>query len=307
MSQSKIGSINPFVLQRSNARGHVQGSAVTRRSAERCGSRHAAASRLNRRMSKWNADARGYERSFARLCSGAIPFLLEAIADAPGRRLLDAGSGTGELADRADRAGHSVVAVDASEEMVALARRSHPGIRFEVGDVGALRLADATFDAVTMNFVVNHTADPRASLREVRRVLTSDGIISATIWPYRVSQLNTLWNEVLVRSGAIKPVIERLRPELDFGRTPEGLAGLLTDTGFGSVNAHEIDFGFQIAPVDLWSGAEAGIAIIGETYRVYDATMRRRMADIFYELADSSASGGMLNFASTAIIAVGRR
>ena len=262
---------------------------------------------MNTGMSKWNTVARGYERSFARLCGGAIPFLLEATTDAPGSRLLDAGSGTGELAAYADRAGYSVVAVDASEGMVEIARQSHHGIRFDVGDLTALPHNDGAFDAVTANFVINHTPDPRESLREMHRVLATGGIAAATIWPYRVSTLNALWSEVLKRSGAVKPAIERLPSERDFERTTDGLANLLIDTGFCSVTAHEIDFIFSIEPAELWAGVEAGIAIIGETFVAQNAEMRKRMADSFCTLADASISGGYLHFPSAAVLAVGRR
>lgn len=59
-------------------------------------------------------------------------------ADLHGKRLLDAGCGTGALAVEAARRGAEVVAIDLSPTLVALARERAPkelGIDFQVGDM----------------------------------------------------------------------------------------------------------------------------------------------------------------------------
>ncbi|MEH3148716.1 MAG: magnesium protoporphyrin IX methyltransferase [Methylobacterium frigidaeris] len=62
-------------------------------------------------------------------------------ADLSGRRLLDAGCGTGALAVEAARRGAAVVAVDVSPTLIGLARERHAGLRlpgrldFRVGDM----------------------------------------------------------------------------------------------------------------------------------------------------------------------------
>ena len=59
-------------------------------------------------------------------------------ADLSGRRVLDAGCGTGALAVEAAQRGAKVVAIDLSPTLVGLARERAPaelGIRFEVGDM----------------------------------------------------------------------------------------------------------------------------------------------------------------------------
>ena len=263
-------------------------------------------------MSNWDFAALGYQRSFARLCAGAIPFILDGIADAPGIRLLEAGCGTGELAAAAALAGYSVLGVDSSPQMLELARASHPGIRFAhadlmaLGDSTALDDAGACFDAVASNFVINHTADPRAAMSELYRVLTPGGIAAVTIWPYRMSELGTVWTEVLARSGAVKPPIERLPTHLDFERTCDGMRDLVRGAGFADVRSDEIEVNFSLTPDDLWAGAEAGIAVIGAAYTNADAAMRERMWRVFSDIVEPAASGGLLHFAATAILAVGR-
>lgn len=256
-------------------------------------------------MVSWDESAEGYDRSFARLCAGVIPAVLTSLGPAAGRRLLDAGTGTGELAASGQRAGFDVIGVDTSGHMLEIARRTHPGIRFERGDLTALTLADDSVDVATASFVINHTPDPRQSLRELSRVLVTGGMAAVTIWPYRVSPLNLLWRRVIDESGAVQPPLERLPPHLDFDRTCDGLAQLMTEEGFGDATAHEVQWRFEIEADDLWAGAEAGIAVIGATYLAQDRATQNRMAATFSELASASARRGVLEFESTAILATG--
>ena len=52
-------------------------------------------------------------------------------------------------------------------------------VTFEVGDLFALRHDDATFDVVHAHQVLQHLADPRAALVELRRVLRPGGVLAA--------------------------------------------------------------------------------------------------------------------------------
>src|ERR1700753_3065156 len=77
----------------------------------------------------------------------------DALAPGPGDRVLDAGSGAGEVArDLAARVGPDgeVTAMDFSVAAADVARSRHDGspVRYVVGDVTAMGFPDATFDAV---------------------------------------------------------------------------------------------------------------------------------------------------------------
>jgi ubiquinone/menaquinone biosynthesis C-methylase UbiE len=53
----------------------------------------------------------------------------------------------------------------------------HATIAFRAcGDISQLPFADASFDLVTANMVVEHLADPAAQVREIRRVLAPGGV-----------------------------------------------------------------------------------------------------------------------------------
>lgn len=114
------------------------------------------------------------------------PELLERLH--PGMRLLDCGCGLGTItAGLAARvAPGEVVAVDRAEHQVALAARRAreedlPNVLAEVGDVAALRFADASFDAVHSHALLEHLTDPVAALCEMRRVLRPGSLLGVVV------------------------------------------------------------------------------------------------------------------------------
>ena len=86
--------------------------------------------------------------SFTRGTENEVDFLVDALALAPGMRVLDVGCGPGRHSHALARRGVEVLGVDISQTFVDLARAdAPPGASFERGDARALRF-DAEFDAV---------------------------------------------------------------------------------------------------------------------------------------------------------------
>ena len=105
------------------------------------------------------------------------PAVLELVDDVAGVRVLDAGCGPGLYAEELVRRGADLVAVDASEPMVELAR-ARLGDRAQVlqADLSEpLPFADATFDLIVCALVIHHLDDREACLREFFRVLKAGG------------------------------------------------------------------------------------------------------------------------------------
>ncbi len=87
--------------------------------------------------------------------------LVELLAARAGERVLDLGSGTGQLTSTVAASGAEVVGIDHSADMVAQARRNFPGLRFEVGDARTFTV-DEPFDAVFSNAVLHWVMPPGA-------------------------------------------------------------------------------------------------------------------------------------------------
>ncbi len=96
------------------------------------------------------------------------------LAPVDGRALLDVGTGTGRAALALAARGALVTGVDASAEMLEVARRRAAAaglaVTFVQGDAHGLDFADRAFDAVTCLRVLMHTPDWRQSLAELCRV-----------------------------------------------------------------------------------------------------------------------------------------
>jgi SAM-dependent methyltransferase len=96
------------------------------------------------------------------------------LAPVHGRTILDVGTGTGRAAIALALKGAIVTGVDASEEMLAVARRRatdlHASVAFDRGDAHTLSYGDRSFDAVICLRVLMHTPGWRESLSELCRV-----------------------------------------------------------------------------------------------------------------------------------------
>jgi ubiquinone/menaquinone biosynthesis C-methylase UbiE len=117
---------------------------------------------------------------------------LVSAGDLARRRVLDVGCGTGSLAGAlAARYGCDVVGVDASPEMIGVARdKGVRGATFEVGRAEALAFGDASFERATMISVAHHLERARA-FRELRRVLALGGRL--IVWNADPDGFGELW------------------------------------------------------------------------------------------------------------------
>jgi ubiquinone/menaquinone biosynthesis C-methylase UbiE len=102
----------------------------------------------------------------------------EVVAAAHGR-VLEVGIGSGLNFPLYGRQVETVVGIDPSPRLLAIARRraDAAGVRAELlqGSATAIPLADSTIDTVVMTWTLCSIADPLAALREMRRVLKPDG------------------------------------------------------------------------------------------------------------------------------------
>lgn len=126
--------------------------------------------------------AKGYADGFAVATRDVAQRLSDAVSAGPDMRVLDLCTGHGVVAAELLSRGASVVGLDFSEAMIALARSTAPDATFVQGDAMAMDFAGGSFDAVTIGFGVPHFPDPLRGLAEAARVLKPAGRIAFSIW-----------------------------------------------------------------------------------------------------------------------------
>ena len=130
----------------------------------------------------WGARARDWAEVQEGQFAAAFHAVLAKTGVGPGTRHLDAGCGSGMVSALSASLGAQVAGLDASEEMLAIARERTPGGDFRQGDLEALPHADDSFDLVTGFNAFQFAADPVRALSEAARVTRKDGAVAIMTW-----------------------------------------------------------------------------------------------------------------------------
>lgn len=107
--------------------------------------------------------------------------LIQRAGIAPGDRVLDLACGTGDLALLAIAAGAVATGLDFTPHMIELARRKPVGdrVKWIVGDMGQLPIADGTMTVVTTGYGLRNVPDLGTALAEAHRVLAAGGTLAS--------------------------------------------------------------------------------------------------------------------------------
>lgn len=96
--------------------------------------------------------------------------------------VLDVASGDGVLGELLAPVARSIVCLDISERVAEAGRRRlkpFRNVRFELGDMHALPMSDASFDTVLLMHALTYTREPAAVFAEAARVLRPGGKLLA--------------------------------------------------------------------------------------------------------------------------------
>lgn len=133
---------------------------------------------------RWRRAAAQAEQRGALVCT-----LLQEEMALPGARVLDAGCGVGGTSIALRGCGAAVTAMDRSAVRLEALQVLGRDIEIREGDIAALPFTDAGYDAVVLQDVIEHVADPARVLAETARVLRPGGVLYLST-PNRDALLN---------------------------------------------------------------------------------------------------------------------
>ena len=114
------------------------------------------------------------------IASNSFDAVLQAAQVGAGTRLLDVACGSGMALQRAAARGAECTGVDASAELLAIARDRVPSAELLHCDMSAMPLPDASFDVVTSFNGIQFGA--RDAVHECARVLRRGGLFALVFW-----------------------------------------------------------------------------------------------------------------------------
>jgi 2-polyprenyl-6-hydroxyphenyl methylase / 3-demethylubiquinone-9 3-methyltransferase len=155
-----------------------------------------------------------------------------------GKRALDVGCGAGLLAEPLARLGAGVTGLDASAELIAVAREHAAATGLEIDyRAGELEKLEGQFDLVTCMEVIEHVADPAAFVGALAKRVAPGGLLIMS------TPNATAWSKLLmITIGEGLGRIPRGTHDFEKFIAPERLKQLLSDAGFQCTDVEGIVF-----------------------------------------------------------------
>lgn len=258
-------------------------------------------------MAGWNRAAARYEEFFVPITRPLIEPLLDAARVAPGSRVLDVGTGPGEVAASAARRGAPVVGVDSAEEMLRIATRLHPALTFVRATAERLPFDAARFDAVVGNLVIQHVAQPEPVLAECKRVLAPGGCLALTVWDTWAEGHGLMAVQEAMRGIEVRQPPDQPPPSYFAAGAGATLARLLTQAGLTRVSVEHVRFTRRFArSADLWDGMLAISPRTGPLVAAQTEETQRQIRAAFERLVEPYTGHSGLDLPASAALVSGR-
>jgi ubiquinone/menaquinone biosynthesis C-methylase UbiE len=257
----------------------------------------------------WEKQASGYEDFFGEITTRLVEPLLDEAEVGKGKRVLDVGTGPGYVAAKAAERGAAVVGLDQAEAMLSIARRLHPKIDFVRGNVEALPLPDASFNAVVGNFIMLHLGRPEQAAAEFVRVLAPNGRLALTVWdvPER-SRILGLLVDAMTAAGATPPEEMPVGPPFFRFSDEREFARLLGDRGLEEVQVTTIAFSHSASSADeLWRGLLGGTVRTSALFRAQTEKVQHETRAAFDRTVTEYEVGDRLEIPVSVKLASGKK
>lgn len=235
------------------------------------------------------------------------PYARDAIEDVfvrlgvdGGTTLLDVACGSGLALARADRLGASTAGLDASRDLVEIARRRAPDADVRAGDMFALPWADGSFDVVTsFNGIWGGCDD---AVAEIARVVRPGGSIGLTFWGPG-DQLDL--RDWFIALGTSTPSVGEEMVSLADIATPGVVERMLHDAGLQDVDRRLVPAVLEFPDDDsAWRATRSPGLVVPALEAHGDGALRERLMPA---LAPFRAADGSYRLVNQLICVTARR
>jgi SAM-dependent methyltransferase len=169
--------------------------------------------------------------------------------------VLDAGCGNGRLYELLKDKKVEYTGLDLSDELIAIARRQHPEVRFTVGNILELPYPSGTFDVIFCIATLHHLPTEKLRIQAVQQfntalkangllIMLNWNLLASTWWPIHAK---ILWQRLRGKGRISFPDVIKLwrnesgtlvgRRYIHGFKTSE-LSALLADNGFSQVQQY---------------------------------------------------------------------
>jgi SAM-dependent methyltransferase len=269
-------------------------------------------------LREWRESAQYWERHAQTIRTMFAPVTRALIAEAgiiEGDKVLDVAGGPGEpsltIAEEVGPTG-SVVCTDAVAEMVAAAqseahRRGLKNISFEQCLPDSLPFESNSFDAAVCRLGVMFFPEPLSGLREMLRIVKSEGALSFAVWHERdANPFSYTVTDAVSRYIKIQPEDPDAPGAFRFA-APDKLARILTEAG--ATRVRELLLKFRIeAPIsrdEFWEMRSSTSGTLREKLDAMSADLRRKIADEVKEAVTEFFPDERMSFPAQMLIVTG--
>ena len=255
------------------------------------------------------ADLAAYDRYIGRWSRLFVPAVLAAAEVAPGSRVLDVSTGTGEAALPAlpiTGRGGLVVGLDIAPAMLIGARQrlSDPSFCAVAADGQALPFDDASFDAVVCQLGLQFFPNPARGLTEFRRVLR--GGRRAAVCVVSTPERAPMWGVLAAALARYLPT-QRGLLHLTFALAEANrLQRMFGSAGFRDVRVERLRQADTIGSFDeYWDPIEAGMGSMPQAYKALAKADRHAVREEVKARLSPSGSNRPLTMILEVLIATG--
>jgi SAM-dependent methyltransferase len=186
----------------------------------------------------WGPGARDWADYNEPMCTPFYEAVLDATGVAAGNHVLDVGCGGGFALLLAARRGATVAGIDATAELIDIARERVPDAELAVGDIEeALPFEPGSFDVVTAFNSLQFSADPAAVLKQMSHVAKPGGVIAVLVWgPPEDCESGVMFAEM----GPLMPPAPPAAPGSIAWSEPGQLEALASSAGLDPLSVEDV-------------------------------------------------------------------